>query len=75
LRAIRYNPWREAINDKITIGKQYLVAQGKSDKMMVRVPHIPNFNTPEEIKKSIFRLNRIEITEIDECHYLSDIKK
>lgn len=70
-----YQKYTGKSNTKVISNLKWLVAQGKTDKIMVRVPHIPNFNTPEDINKSIIRLNRIGITEIDEFHYISDTRK
>ena len=70
-----YQKYTGKSNTKVVANLKWLIAQGKAEKMTVRVPHIPNFNTPEDVKKSIIRLNRIGITETDEFHYLSSIRK
>ena len=35
----------------------------------VRVPHIPNFNTPEDVARSISELKEMGVTDIDEFTY------
>ena len=53
---------------------KWLVAQGKADKIRVRVPAIPNFNTEKDIEKSIDILKDIGIQEIDKFSYTKKIK-
>ena len=41
-----------------------------ADRFVVRVPHIPDFNTDEDVQRSRDRLTAMGITRIDEFTYL-----
>ena len=45
------------------------------DKVIVKVPHIPHFNTNEDVKHSIDILKGIGITHIKEIIYMEHITK
>lgn len=45
------------------------------DKVIVKVPHIPHFNTNEDVKHSIEILKEIGITHIKEITYMKHITK
>ena len=47
-----------------------LVEQGKADKIRVRVPLIPNFNTKKDTEKTISALNKIGICDIETFSYI-----
>lgn len=48
----------------------WLIAQGNADKIRVRVPLIPNFNTEKDIEKSVNQLKKIGIENIDTFSYI-----
>ena len=49
---------------------EWLLQQGVSDRIMVRVPHIPDFNTDEDVALSKERLKAMGVTVIDEFNYI-----
>ena len=49
---------------------EWILQQGKADRVMVRVPHIPDFNTEEDVKRSVNRLKEMGIQNIDEFTYI-----
>ena len=49
---------------------KWLIEQGKSDKIRVRVPLIPNFNTKKDTKKTISALKKMGITDIEQFSYI-----
>ena len=49
---------------------KWLIEQGNADKIRVRVPLIPNFNTEEDNKRTISALNELGITEIENFTYI-----
>jgi len=49
---------------------QWLLKHGDPNRIMVRVPHIPEFNTDEDVANSIERLKSMGVMDIDEFHYI-----
>jgi len=49
---------------------KWLIEQGKADKIRVRIPLIPNFNTEADNKRTISALNELGITEIENFTYI-----
>ena len=49
---------------------QWIIQHGDPKRVMVRVPHIPGFNTDEDVAKSIERLKAMGIVNIDEFNYI-----
>jgi len=49
---------------------QWLLQHGDSNRIMVRVPHIPDFNTDEDVERSKKRLETMGVKHIDEFNYL-----
>lgn len=43
---------------------KYLIKQGLANKIMVRVPEIPEFNTKEDVEKSVSKLNKMGVVSI-----------
>jgi len=41
-----------------------------SERIRIRVPHIKNFNEPEDVKRSIIFLEKIGYSRIDEFEYV-----
>ena len=42
---------------------------GKAARIVVRVPHIPDFNTDEDVSRTLDYLTALGITRIDEFTY------
>ena len=49
---------------------EWTLQQGDTDRVMVRVPHIPDFNTDEDVRLSVNRLKEMGIQHIDEFTYI-----
>ena len=49
---------------------QWLLQHGDPNRIMVRVPHIPEFNTDEDVERSMERLNAMGVINIDEFNYI-----
>jgi pyruvate formate lyase activating enzyme len=49
---------------------QWLLQHGDPKRIMVRVPHIPEFNTDEDVARSIDRLKAVGVVNIDEFNYI-----
>ena len=49
---------------------KWLLQSGNPDRIMVRVPHIPDFNTHDDVAKSIAALKEMGVVHIDEFEYL-----
>ena len=49
---------------------KWLVEQGETDKIRVRVPLIPNFNTEKDTKKTVSALKKIGIQKIENFSYI-----
>lgn len=70
-----YKRYTQASNVRTKENLEWLVAQGKADQITVRLPHIPDFNTEEDIQRSKEYLERIGIRNIDVFTYITNIKK
>ena len=49
---------------------EWILQQGDPKRVMVRVPHIPEFNTDEDVAKSVERLKAMGVVNIDEFTYV-----
>lgn len=49
---------------------EWVLQQGGPDRVTVRVPHIPNHNTDEDVQRSIERLKSMGVKNIDEFQYI-----
>lgn len=49
---------------------EWLLKHREAQKIIVRVPHIPNFNTDADVQQSIATLKSMGVTEIDEFNYI-----
>jgi pyruvate formate lyase activating enzyme len=54
---------------------KWLVEQGKTDKIQVRVPLIPDFNTEKDNKRTISALKKMGIRNIEVFAYKTEISK
>ena len=57
-------------NSVVLANLEWLLKQGDTNRIMVRVPHIPEFNTDEDVEKSIERLKVMGVKNIDEFNYI-----
>ncbi len=57
-------------NQRVLDNLQWLLSHdGMADRIVVRVPHIPDYNTDEDVQRSRDRLTATGITRIDEFNY------
>ena len=49
---------------------EWLMQRREARNVVVRVPHIPNFNTDADVQQSIATLKSMGVTEIDEFNYI-----
>lgn len=61
-------------NGQVKANLGYLISRGLSDKIMVRVPAIPEYNTKEDIENTISQLTLLGIKCIDRFGYIKDVK-
>lgn len=59
-------------NQLVKTNLVYLLENDKAEKIMVRIPDIPNFNTNEDVAKTVEELKNIGITKIDRLAYFKD---
>ena len=56
-------------NDLTIANLKWLIEQGKTDKIQVRVPLIPDFNTKKDTENTISTLNKMGIHDIETFSY------
>ena len=49
---------------------EWILQHGDPKRIKVRVPHIPDFNTDEDVAKSVERLDEMGVVDIDEFNYV-----
>ena len=65
-----YKAYTGKDNALVLSNLEWLLQHGDPNRIMVRVPHIPDFNTDEDVAKSIERLNAMGVKNIDEFTYI-----
>ena len=65
-----YKAYTGKDNALVLSNLQWLLQQGDPKRIMVRVPHIPEFNTDEDVARSIDRLKAVGVVNIDEFNYI-----
>lgn len=64
-----YRSYTGADNAQVIENLKLLISLVGQEKILVRVPLIPNFNTPEDQERSIAQLRNLGITRIDAFSY------
>ena len=49
---------------------EWILQHGDPKRIKVRVPHIPEYNTDEDVAKSVERLKAMGVVEVDEFQYI-----
>ncbi len=49
---------------------EWILQHGDPKRIKVRVPHIPEYNTDEDVAKSVERLKAMGVVEVDEFEYI-----
>lgn len=57
-------------NSIVLTNLEWLLKHGDPNRIIVRVPHIPEFNTDEDVAKSIERLKVMGVVDVDEFQYI-----
>ena len=65
-----YKAYTGKDNSIVLTNLEWLLNSGDPNRIMVRVPHIPEFNTDEDVAKSIERLKAMGVINIDEFNYI-----
>ena len=65
-----YKAYTGKDNALVLSNLEWLLQNGGPDRIMVRVPHVPDFNTDEDVSKSIDRLKAMGVKDIDEFRYI-----
>jgi pyruvate formate lyase activating enzyme len=65
-----YRTYTGKDNALVMSNLEWLLKQGRADSIKVRVPHIPEFNTDEDVNRSKERLVAMGVKDIDEFNYI-----
>ena len=65
-----YNSYTGKDNDLVISNLQWLLQHGNPKRIMARVPHIPEFNTDEDVAHSLERLKSMGVANFDEFQYI-----
>lgn len=57
-------------NSIVLTNLEWLLKHGDPNRIIVRLPHIPEFNTDEDVAKSIERLTAMGVVDVDEFQYI-----
>lgn len=69
-----YTQYTGCSNRQVKENLKYLLTKGGVDKIMVRVPNIPEYNDASDNADAITELNRLGIKNIDQFRYVKDVK-
>ena len=65
-----YKRYTKTNNNQVIENLKWLTEQGLSDSLFVRVPHIPGYNTEEDIEASVHALKELGIKNIEMFQYI-----
>ena len=65
-----YQAYTGKDNSVVLTNLEWLLKHGDPNRIMVRVPHIPEFNTDEDVAKSKEHLTAMGVKNIDEFNYI-----
>ena len=65
-----YQTYTGKDNSIVLTNLEWLLKHGDPNRIIVRVPHIPEFNADEDVAKSIERLKAMGVVDVDEFHYI-----
>lgn len=66
-----YKKYSGKSNAQVISNLKYLIGLGLKDKITVRVPHIPDFNSQEDVDKTLSFIKELGIDNIDTLNYRS----
>ena len=70
-----YRAYTGRDNQRVIDNLQWLAEQGKCDNVTIRLPHIPEFNTPDDITHSRKQLEAMGYHGFDEFDYITDVRE
>ena len=65
-----YQAYTGKDNSIVLTNLEWLLNSGNPNRIMVRVPHVPEFNTDEDVAKSKEHLTAMGVKNIDEFNYI-----
>lgn len=69
MNSTRYRNYTGKDNARVVNNLKFLLAQGKSEQILVRVPLIPQYNTKENVDESIATLKAMGVVNIERFTY------
>ena len=69
-----YQQYTGCSNNRVIDNLKYVASAGYSNKVKIRVPLIPNYNTEEDVLRSIENLNKLGYKNIERLTYVTDIQ-
>lgn len=64
-----YKQYTGRSNERVIENLRWLVAQGKAEQIMIRIPHIPSYNNASDMEHSIHQLREMGLTHFDQFIY------
>ena len=65
-----YKAYTGKDNALVLSNLQWLLQHGDPNRIIVRVPHIPDFNTDEDVLQSMEQLKKMGVKHFDEFQYI-----
>jgi len=65
-----YQAYTGKDNALVMSNLEWLLKQGRADCIKVRVPHVPDFNTDEDVLQSMEQLKKMGVKHFDEFQYI-----
>ncbi len=65
-----YRSYTARDNAPVMANLAWLAAQGAAEKVLIRLPHIPDYNTQADVDRSRRRLEALGFTHFDEFDYI-----
>jgi pyruvate formate lyase activating enzyme len=62
-------------NTQVISNLKYLLSQGLNNKIMVRVPRIPDYNTEKDVTNTLNELGILGVTHIDQFTYTKEVQR
>jgi pyruvate formate lyase activating enzyme len=65
-----YKAYTGKDNNLVLSNLEWLLKQGNPDRIKLRIPHIPDFNTDEDVARSMESLKTMGVMDFDEFQYI-----
>ena len=73
MNAVTYQAYTKCDNILLKNNLQRLIEEGKQDCCILRIPHIPGFNTTDDVAQSRLTLEKMGFSRFDTFDYMTDI--